>query len=125
MARKQHKMEILAAARGEILEIARLHFELVGPNSARKITNAIKNSLGNLRTHPLMGTMPDDIDLRQKGYRKLVCGNYLCFYRIIGETVVVYHIADGRTDYKLLFRDKQQKWRQAKVTSEGIYTNQT
>jgi len=37
------------------------------------------------------------------GYRKLICGNYLCFYRVIGEAVFVYHVADGRTDYPKMF----------------------
>jgi plasmid stabilization system protein ParE len=104
VARKKYKLEILPPARDEILEIARLHLELVGPESARKITARIRESLEHLRTQPLMGMAPEDKSLRQMGYRKLICGHYLCFYRLIGETVFVYHIADGRTEYKQLFR---------------------
>jgi plasmid stabilization system protein ParE len=104
VAQKKHKLEILTSARGEILEIARLHLELVGPASARKITAKIRKSIENLRTHPFMGMALEDKALRQAGYRKLICGNYLCFYRLIGETVFIYHIVDGRTEYKRLFR---------------------
>ena len=105
MAQKKYKLEILAPARSEILEIARLHLELVGPVSARKITDRIKESLGRLRAHPFMGTELEDRELRKLGYRRLIVGNYLCFYRLIGDTVFVYHIVDGRSDYPKLLSD--------------------
>jgi plasmid stabilization system protein ParE len=101
-----YKLEILASAREEILDIAQLHLELGGSASTRKITAKIKESLEHLRTHPQMGTALTGKDLTQKGYRKLVCGNYLCFYRLIGDTVFVYHIADGGTEYKRLFHPR-------------------
>jgi len=97
---KRYKLEILAPARSEIHEIARLHLELAGPASARKITDKIKHSLGNLATHPHMGASFSDSGLKRDGYRKLICGNYICIYRLIGEIVFVYHIIDGRTNYQ-------------------------
>ena len=99
---KRYKLEILAPARSEMHEIARLHLELVGPTSARKITDKIKRSLGNLATHPHMGANFQDPELKREGYRKLISGNYLCVYRLIGGTVFVYHIIDGRTNYQRL-----------------------
>jgi len=99
---KKFKVEVLAPARSELHEIARLHLELVGPASARKITDKIKRSLANLTTHPHMGATFPDSGLKREGYRKLVCGYYICVYRLIGETVYVYHIIDGRTNYKRL-----------------------
>ena len=99
MAQKKYELEILDPARYEILEIAKVHLELVGPASARRVTAQIKKSLENLRTHPHMGKALEDKELHRLGYRKLICGNYLCFYRVIGEAVFVYHVADGRTDY--------------------------
>jgi len=104
---KRYKLEILAPARSEMHEIARLHLELVGPASARKITDKIKHSLGNLTTHPHMGTTFSDSELKREGYRKLICGYYLCVYRLIGETVFVYHIIDGRTNYQRLLSKLQ------------------
>ena len=99
---KKYNLEILAPARSEMHEIARLHLELVGPASARKITDKIKRSLENLTTHPHMGTLFPDSALRREGYRKLIIGNYICVYRLIGDTVFVYHIKDGRTNYQRL-----------------------
>ena len=104
MARKKYKLEILAPAREEILEIARLHLELVGPGSARRITGKIKEGLRRLQTHPRMGLALEGMEPRNQGYRKLICGDYLCFYRLIRDTVTVYHVADGRRNYKHLFR---------------------
>jgi len=77
-------------------EIARLHRELVGSASARKITDKIKHSLENLTTHPHMGATFPDPELKREGYRKLICGYYICVYRLIGETVFVYHIIVSR-----------------------------
>jgi len=104
---KKYKLEILAPARSEMHEIARLHLELVGPVSARMITDKIKHSLENLTTHPHMGATFPDSELKREGYRKLICGNYLYVYRLIGETVFVYHIIDGRTNYQRLLSNLQ------------------
>ena len=97
-------LEILTPAQLELEEIAYTHLGLVGPLSARKITNKIYDALDNLKIFPQMGVTCRDKELRKKGYRMLICGNYLCFYRLIENTVFVYHIADGRIDYpKLIF----------------------
>ena len=34
----------------------------------------------------------------------ILAGKYLVIYRLLGDTVVVYHIAHGATDYPKLFR---------------------
>lgn len=103
MVKKKYELKILAPAREEIIEIARIYKGLVGSNSAEKITNSIKKSLEHLRSHPDMGMALEDKELYLQGYRKLICGNYLCFYRLIDEVVFVYHIVDGRTEYKHIF----------------------
>ena len=102
---KQYRLELLAPAQRELDEIASLHMELVGPASARKITERIYSSLENLETFPELGVACSDKGLAAEGYRMLVCGKYLCFHRQIGVTVYVYHIVDGRTDYPKLLTD--------------------
>ena len=101
----RHDLTILGTAQADLEEIAQLHLELVGPNSARNISDKIYGSLDRLRDFPFMGTAIGDEGLRKRGFRKLVSGNYLCFYRVVQKTVLVYHIVDGRTEYKRLFRD--------------------
>ena len=102
---KKYKLELLAPAQRELEEIARVHFELVGPLSARKITNRIYVALEKLRTYPRLGIVCRDKKLAAEGYRMLICGKYLCFYRLIGMVVFVFHIVDSRADYPKLLSD--------------------
>ena len=102
---KPYKLSILSAARREIHEIARLHMALVGPQSARNITNKLKKSLSLLKAQPHMGALIHDEVLRRAGYRMLISGIYLCVYRLIGNMVFVYHVVDGRTNYPRLMSD--------------------
>ena len=38
------------------------------------------------------------------GYRYVIAGKYICVYRLIAETVYVYHIAHGASNYPTLFK---------------------
>ena len=89
------KLVLLEPAQRELEEIAQLHRNLVGPNSARKITNKIFDALSRLELFPLSGSLPRDKALLRDGYRYVVAGKYICVYRILGDTVYVYHIAHG------------------------------
>jgi len=105
MEEQQYRLELLAPAQRELEEIARVHLTLVGPVSARKITDRIYAALRKLETYPNLGIVCRDKQLAAMGYRILICGNYLCFYRQIGTVVFVCHIVDGRTDYPKLLSD--------------------
>ena len=52
------KLVILEPAQRELEEIAQLHLNLVGPNSARKITDLILDTLSRLEMFPLSGYIP-------------------------------------------------------------------
>ncbi|GHT71916.1 hypothetical protein FACS1894110_25770 [Spirochaetia bacterium] len=96
-------LSLLEGARQDIRDIASLHLELVGPISAKKITDRILDALEVLCTSPELGFKARDTELREKGYRMLVVAHYICIYRRIQNTIYVYHIADGRSDYPRLF----------------------
>ena len=98
------KLVLLGPAQRELEEIAQLHRNLVGPNSARKITNKIFDALSRLELFPLSGSLPRDKALLRDGYRYVVAGKYICVYRVLGDTVCVYHIAHGASNYPLLFK---------------------
>ena len=98
------KIVILEPAQRELEEIAQIHLNLVGPNSARNITNIILDTLSRLETFPLSGHIPQDKELRNVGYRYVLAGKYICVYRVIVETVYVYHIAHGASNYPNLFK---------------------
>lgn len=95
---------ILEPAQRELEDIARLHMNLVGPDSARRITDLIYDTLGRLELFPLSGHIPRDRELRRGGYRYVIAGKYICVYRLIADTVYVYHIAHGASNYPSLFK---------------------
>ena len=95
---------ILDSAQRELEGIAQLHLRLVGPNSARGITNLIYDTLSRLELFPLSGHIPQDKELRSGGYRYVIAGKYICIYRMIGDKVYVYHIAHGSSNYPGLFK---------------------
>ena len=95
---------ILEPAQRELEEIAQLHRNLVGPNSARNITDLILDTLSRLEMFPLSGHLPQDKELRNGGYHYVIAGKNICVYRLIAETVYVYHIAHGASNYPMLFK---------------------
>ena len=99
------KIEILPPAQAELEEIARVHMALSGPQSARRITDRIYAAMQQLSTFPLSGPAIRDAQLQAGGYRYILAEKYLLIYRLAGDTVVIYHIAHGATDYPRLFRD--------------------
>lgn len=98
------KLVILEPAQIELEHIAELHLNLVGPNPARKITNLILDTLSRLEMSPMSGHIPQDKELRNCGYRYVIAGKYICVYRQIGDTIFVYHIAHGASNYATLFK---------------------
>ena len=105
MPAQTFKLAILTPAQRELEEIARVYLELAGVDSARKITGQILESLERLKTYPLSGSLPRDRWLREAGYRLLISGKYLAVYRLVGNSVFVYHIAHGASDYPTLIKD--------------------
>lgn len=98
------KIEILTPALHDIDQIADYHLLAVGPVSAEKITDKLLHSIEKLGEYPLMGTEHSDPVLQKEGYRKLICGEYICIYRLIYETIYIYRVVHGTTDYPKLFK---------------------
>ena len=98
------KLVILEPAQRELEEIAQIHLNLVGPNSARKITTLILDTLSRLEMFPLSGHIPQDKELRNAGYRLVIAGKYICVYRQVAQTVFIYHIAHGASNYPVTFK---------------------
>ena len=96
------KLDILPPAQAELEEIARVHMALSGPQSARNITDRIYDAMDQLTRFPLSGPSVRDDELSAAGYRYILAGKYLMFYRLLGDTVVIYHIAHGASEYPTL-----------------------
>jgi plasmid stabilization system protein ParE len=69
------------------------------PSAAERLLNRIEKDLGTLAKQPLLGRIPRDPDIARLGYRYLIIGEYLAFYRIEPPVVLVYRILHGARDY--------------------------
>ena len=87
-------------------EIALLDLSLSGVQSARKIADKIYDALEQLTRFPLSGPSMRETDLRNLGYRFIVLEKYIIIYRLIGDTIDVYHIFDRRSDYPTLSKSE-------------------
>jgi plasmid stabilization system protein ParE len=105
---REYKLEFLAPAWRELEMIADMHLSLVGAKSAEKITTQILDALECLKISPYIGRACEERILVADEFRKLIVGKYLCFYRVIADTVYVYHIVNGKRDYPKIFEEEQQ-----------------
>lgn len=99
----KYKLQLLATAWRELEEIAHYHLLSVGAISSKKITDVILNALERLEVFPLSCPYVPDDELKNQGYRMLICNKYICIYRLIDDIVYVYHIAFGAIEYPKLF----------------------
>ena len=83
----------------EYRDLLLYHKNTVGKQSAEKFADMILSSVRKLEAFPEMGVLKEAQLLGRYGFRALFIGKYVCIYRIAGDTVLIYHIADARTDY--------------------------
>ena len=100
---KTYKVEILPSAWEDLKSIEDYYLLQFSVESAMKVTEQILDSLERLESFPEFGSLTPDKWLNRKGYRMVISGRYVSIYRVIGETVYVYHIADTQTEYTKLF----------------------
>lgn len=98
-------LEYLAPAVSGFEEIVKYHITQVGVPSAKKIYNLMETTINRLASFPLLGQIHPDPLLAAQGYRKLVLNQtYVAIYKIVDNTVYIYRIVNGKTDYPRLLR---------------------
>ncbi len=101
----KHKLVYLSAAEADILGIVKFHADQVGPVSARKVYETIREGISRLQTFPLSGQLHPDQELAVLGYRKLVLNKtYVAVYKVIDDVVAIYRVVNGVTDYPKLLK---------------------
>lgn len=73
-------------------------------DTALNYLNKIEKAIKRLEDFPFSGGIPRYSILRKQGYRVLVAGRHLVFYKVNSNEnlVIVYAIVDGRQEYKNL-----------------------
>lgn len=100
-----NKLVYLTPAAEDIEEIVKYHLNEAGVESAQKIYNRIKTEINKLPDFPLLGQIHPDPLLASQNYRKLVItSTYVVVYKVIDNTVYIYRIVNGKTDYPKLLR---------------------
>ena len=99
----EYKVEILNPAAKDIEKIAAYYIRMVGSELAEKITDKLFDTISILQEQPFSGMRhPDDV-LGKQNYRKLICEDYICVYKVIKKVVFIYRVVLGSMDYPRLF----------------------
>jgi plasmid stabilization system protein ParE len=72
------------------------------PRRADPFIDGLLDAIETLETMSERGAMPRDEALRQQGYRFLVRGPYLVFYKVLKHQVRVYRVLRGSRAYRSL-----------------------
>jgi len=99
------KLKVNPEAISDITDIKKyISEEYDNPTAANRITAKIVKSYKLLKTSPYMGKQLDSVTETKSNYRVLVSGNYLIFYVVEENIVIIRRIIHGKRDYcKLLF----------------------
>jgi toxin ParE1/3/4 len=90
--------------------------ELQNRSAAERVIDRIMDAVDQLKNFEEMGTPLSSIADVGTGYRFLVSGNYMVFYRVQGNDVYIDRVLYGRSDYmSVLFKDMLCK--ETKTTS--------
>ena len=100
----KYKVVLLSPAWVDLDTIADYHLLEAGPDSARKITDKILTALERLESFPLSCPVVPYRELAEQGFRMLVCGKYVCIYKLNGHMVHIHHIVAATINYPALFK---------------------
>jgi plasmid stabilization system protein ParE len=98
------RVEILRAAWQDMDKISDFYIRMVGKASAQRMMAAILETIRKLGDFPYMGAQHPDPELARLEYRKVICGDYVCVYKVVEKTVYVYRVVNGKTDYPKLLK---------------------
>ena len=96
-----YQIERTAKAEEQLYHIIMYREALAGANSALELLEQLETGIARLSEFPESGSPPRYSALRARGFRVLIVGKYLVFYKADRErkTVTVYAVVDGRRDY--------------------------
>jgi len=91
-------VRILRRAQFDLTEIQR-YVERDRPDAGRRIAERLLDSIESLTEMSKRGAVPRDERLAALGYRVLVQGEHLVFYKVLRAQVRLYRVLHGRRRY--------------------------
>ena len=104
---ERFEIVLSAGALNDLADIRAYMTEVRGPDDATALITALLDRVEALTTFPHRGAMPKETwDLEKVALRQTIHAQYRIVYFVIGLTVRVVLIADGRRDMSALLRDR-------------------
>ncbi len=105
MSHKPNRTVRLLSIAAQDLQDLLLYIAAEDPAAALALADKIEAEMAKLAAYPYLGKIPQDTHLAQLSYRVLVVEDYLLFYKIKGQTILVYRILHGARDVPRLLED--------------------
>ena len=105
------KVKISPLARADMREIGdHISRELRNPSAALRMIRHFRETIKPLAEFPEMGAPLLAAGKQRPLYHYLICGNYMIFYHLSEDSVMVDRVLYGRRDYlALLFGDQLEE----------------
>lgn len=99
----KYKVEILPSAWEDLKRIEDCYAIQFDIETAIKVSDHILDTIERLEEFPDSGSKTPDKWLNDKGYRMVICKKHVAIYKVIKQSVFIYHIADTQMEYTKLF----------------------
>ena len=97
MPSSKYSVRLLSIAEQDLTDLLS-YLAAENSQSAAEVLDRIEARLEALQNHPFVGRVPHNAKLTALGYRVLVIDNYLVFYKVKGNAVLVHRILHGARD---------------------------
>ena len=95
----KYQVRLLKIAEEDFTEIVTFISD-ENPNAANAIADKIEKNLELLSENPFLGRIPRDEEIKNLGYRYIIVQNYIVFYKIEKQTIVIHRILHSARNYK-------------------------
>jgi toxin ParE1/3/4 len=100
--RPKYDVRLLRLAENDLTDIVS-YIAAERPSAAEAQLAKIEKALNLLKRNPYLGKLPNDEHFMELGYRCLIIDEYLAFYTVEEQRVLVHRIIHGARDYRMLF----------------------
>jgi toxin ParE1/3/4 len=94
----EYTIRLLRIAEEDLADIV-LYIAADHPSAADRMASKIEKNLNLLLRNPHLGRLPSDRRLMELGYRYLVVDEYLIFYTMEAQDILIHRIVHGARDY--------------------------
>ncbi len=97
MPSSKYTVRLLSIAEQDLVDLVS-YLAAENSRAAAEVLDHIEARLEALQSRPFVGRVPHSPKLTALGYRVLVIDNYLVFYKVKGNAVLVHRILHGARD---------------------------